>query len=205
MTAPQATAPAAADGTDWKAEAEKWKALSRKNETQAKGNVDELTRNSAALKAIADKLGVDIGDGTPDPARLTAELDKANTTARQRAAELAVYKAATAAGANADLLLDSRAFMASIDGLDPSADGYAASVADAAKAWAEGHPQVKTEQATPRKATPPTPRAGADFGAPAPNRQWTQADLEASTPEQLTKALDAGLLRDLGIGTRRRR
>jgi hypothetical protein len=195
-----AVTPSATDSTDWQAEAEKWKRLSRQNEDRAKGNVDEITRQGQALALVAEKLGLDL-DGKPDADKLAAELDKANRTARQRTSELAVYRAAAAAGADADALLDSRSFMAQVDELDPSSGDYSARVAEAAKAWADAHPKPQAEPARDdSKPRPPASRSGADFGAPAPSRQWTQAQLEAASPEALEKAMAEGLLTDLGIG-----
>lgn len=197
---PQNGSQPATGGTDWQAEAEKWKRLSRQNEDRAKGNVDELTRQGQALALVAEKLGLDL-EGKPDADKLAAELDKANKTARQRAAELAVYRAAAAAGTDADALLDSRSFMSQVDDLDPSSADYSARVAEAAQAWAEAHPSGKPEPARRDKQTsPPAPRSGADFGAPTQSRQWTQAQLEAASPEALEKAMAEGLLTDLGIG-----
>lgn len=206
--APATTAPVIQADTDWKAEASKWKDLARKHEGRAQSNVDEITRQGSALAAIADKLGITI-DGKPDADKLAAELDKSQKATRQTRAELAVFRAAATAGADADQLLDSRSFMSQVEGLDTSAADYGKQVTEAAKAWAEENPRYKAGQpaevTAPAKAKPPVPRPSADFGAPAPNRQWTKADVDAATPAQLEKALAEGLLTDYGVGKTRER
>lgn len=73
--APTATDPEPATGTDWKAEAEKWKALSRKNEDQAKAN-------AAAAKRLAD---IEAAQQT-EQEKLTAAKEAAEKTAAQATA-----------------------------------------------------------------------------------------------------------------------
>lgn len=71
-TVEQPPEPAEGDGTDWKAEAEKYKALSRKHETRAKANAkaaseleqvkaSQLSEQEKAVEA-ARREGVDIGN-----------------------------------------------------------------------------------------------------------------------------------------------
>ncbi|MFT8442195.1 MAG: hypothetical protein ABF780_05730 [Bifidobacterium aquikefiri] len=70
------TPPAATEPTDWQAEAEKWKALSRKNETQAKANVDAAKQWNdfqESQKSETDKL-------KEHNAQLEAQLKEAQTT-----------------------------------------------------------------------------------------------------------------------------
>jgi hypothetical protein len=73
--APAAPAETAQTEKDWKAEAEKWQALSRKNEDQAKAN-------AAAAKRVRELEERDM-----------SEAQKAQKVADETAAELARYKA----------------------------------------------------------------------------------------------------------------
>lgn len=108
-TPPPAPSPAPETGptetTDWKAEAEKWKALSRKNEEQAKGRAElekqlaELTplkqqvEGLAPLKALAEALGVKPDKGKTDVETLTERIaaqEKRAADAELRAIRLEV-------------------------------------------------------------------------------------------------------------------
>lgn len=203
-----------ADGTDWKAEAEKWKALARKHEDRSKASQQELTeaqkqqadktaQQDRILKLLAEKAGVQIDDGAaPDPDKLNADLAAARADARQRAVELAVYRSAGKAGADADALLDSRAFQKAVADLDPGADDFADKVTAAIGTVLEANPRYKLPE--PAKQEPPKPtvaKSGAgDFsGTPGGNRQWTEEDVANATPAEVAKAMDDGLLVDLGF------
>lgn len=73
------------------------------------------------LAAIQKALNPDAkGDEKPTADALTKALTEREATAKQAQTELAVYKAATKAGADPDALLDSRGFLAKIAELDPS-------------------------------------------------------------------------------------
>lgn len=96
-TATEANEPEAGDAsantTDWKAEAEKWKALSRKHEGQAKSNADAATE----LQKIKDA-------GKSEVEKLTDQLAKATkdgegAVARALRLEVAMAKGLTAAQA----------------------------------------------------------------------------------------------------------
>jgi hypothetical protein len=95
------------------------------------------TAAEEAQKALTDKLAVALGlkpDAATDPAALTASLTQAQQSALQAARELAVFKAASTAGADPSKLLDRASFLTSIAGIDPS-DGAAIKTAiDAAVA-----------------------------------------------------------------------
>ncbi|WP_404285424.1 hypothetical protein [Glutamicibacter arilaitensis] len=71
------------------------------------------------LDAITKALNPDATDGEkPTAEQLTAQLTEQATDAKQARTELAVYKLAGKAGADADALLDSRAFLAKLAALD---------------------------------------------------------------------------------------
>lgn len=97
--------------------------------------IENLRREKAALKGSATKaaeaakqelaqtigkaLGLVTDDTPPDPARLAEQVTASQAQARQAQVELAVYRAA---GDTADpvALIDSRAFMETVQGLDPA-------------------------------------------------------------------------------------
>lgn len=190
------------------ADTEKWKALSRKHEKQAKENSDAgqtAAQRQAALDKVLAALGVEAaGSKTPDVDAITAQLQQSRDAERARAVELAVLRAAGRNGADGDALLDSRQFLASLDGVDPNDataitdavkaavaanSRYAAPGADTA-AQSSSTQQLAGQQPAPRQAS----TVGEFNGAPGGQRQWTQADVDRATPKQLEKAVADGLL-----------
>jgi hypothetical protein len=108
---------------------------------------DKRTKASSAeqqLLAIQKALNPDSDAKKADPAELTQQLTAQQATARQAQTELAVYKAASKHGADADALLDSRAFLAKIAELDPS---KTADIEKAIKDAVTDNPKLKTVQA----------------------------------------------------------
>ncbi|MFD9920647.1 hypothetical protein ACFWXR_14335 [[Kitasatospora] papulosa] len=137
--------------TNWQAEAEKWKAQARKHEDRSKNTTTELQRQSALLAQLAEKAGIKLDDGKPDPEKLTQQLTATQGKARQSAVELAVYRAASKHAADPDALLDSRGFLQQVDDLDPDADDFTTRVGDAIKAAVDSNPKLKTAPAPPAR------------------------------------------------------
>lgn len=212
MTAPAAaTAPTATAGsqptaptveqlqaqlTAMQADNEKWKALSRKNETRA-------GENAAALQKAAEALGLTTAQ--TDPATIAAQLQASQAEAKSRAVELAVLRAATRLGADGDALLDSRGFLGRIKELDPGdAEGIKAAISAAVteaptKYALAGNTSTTTAATAQQPAQPPQRQAstGGEFnGQPGGQRQWTKADVDRASPAQVAKAMKDGLLRD---------
>lgn len=213
-----ATAAVTTDGsgtTDYKAlyeaataDVDKWKSLSRKHEKQAKDN-SEASQTAAQRQEALDKvlaaLGVDgAGSKAPDIATITAQFEQEKAASRARAVELAVLRAAGRNGADGDALLDSRGFLNSLDGVDPT---DTAAIADAVKAAVTANPRyalaadtagqgANTGQQPPGQQPPPRQASsvGEFNGAPGGQRQWTQADVDRANPAQLEKAIGDGLL-----------
>lgn len=192
--------------------AEQFKAESRKHEDRWKTRDQEQAKTDATLKLIAEKAGIDL-DGKPDPAKLAEQLTSAQQASRQASVELAVYRAAAAAGANADLLLDSRMFMAKAASLDPTATDFVDQVKAAAAEAVTANPTfaIAKPVVEPTPTPDPTPQpqipaaSGGDFsGAPGGQRPWTDADVEKATPQQLEKAIADGLLAHMGIAPPRK-
>ncbi|MEW1672822.1 hypothetical protein AB0O47_06170 [Streptomyces noursei] len=123
---------------------------------------------------IGRALGLVQDDAPPDPAALTQQLAAEQQRAKQTAVELAVYRAAGAAGADPDALLDSRQFAAAVAELDPTdADAVQSAITEALKA----NPRLTAAPAAPGPA-----RGGGEFsGAPAaPQRPATLRDAIAA-------------------------
>lgn len=188
------------------AEVEKWKTLSRKNEQTAKANKDADAAQKKLLTEVAAKLGITTTDGAPSPEQITAQLEAAQRDAATRARELAVLRAAGRLGADGDALLDSRAFAAVIDGLDPAQPQGIEAAIKAALAQSPGKYALATGQAA--AAGDGTTGTAANTGAAASSagdftsssagaRQWTQADVDRATPTQVNEALAKGLLNQL--------
>jgi hypothetical protein len=189
------------------ADVEKWKALSRKNEQAAKAKTETDAAQKKLLAEVAQKLGIATTDGTPDPAAITAQLEAAQRDAKTRSTELAVLRAASRLGADGDALLDSRAFVAQLEGLEtPEAIEAAIKLAVAqspakyatrAQGAAAATGPAASNSAVAAATTASASSAGDFTGAAGGNRQWTQADVDAAKPEQVVKAMEQGLLKAL--------
>lgn len=185
------------------ADVEKWKALSRKNEAAAKGKTETEAAQRKLLAEVAQKLGIATADGQPDPAQITAQLETAQREMKSRTTELAVLRAAGRCGADGDALLDSRAFMAQLDGLEGTEAIEAAiklAVAQNPARYGSGTQAAATGTGTGAATTTATASASTagDFnGASGGARQWTEEDVARATPGQVTKAIEQGLLKTL--------
>lgn len=110
----------------------------------------------------------------------------------RRAAVTAVHAAAATAGIDADALLDSKTFYDRVTSLDPDSPGFRRQVQELVAGAAPHSPPAK-------QAAPDQPAATAG------PQQWTMSDVDNSTPAELTAAMNAGLLRDLGYAPPRNR
>jgi hypothetical protein len=109
------------------------------------------TEQSARLQKVLKALGLET-DGD-DADKLNEKLTAAQADAKQRAVELAVYKAATKAGADPDALLDSRAFLTTVSALDHTGDSFDKDVLR----------EVREAAKTPKYRSAPV-RSGGNFG-----------------------------------------
>ncbi|MFD9863476.1 hypothetical protein [Streptomyces alboflavus] len=137
---------------------------------RAEAGKQRVTAKQRAADEARTQLAQDIGRALgvvpegeqADPAHLTEQLTASQAQARQTAVELAVYRAAAAAGADPDALLDSRTFAASLADVDPA---DAAAVTAAITTAVTANPKLAAAAAGP-------PRGGAEFhGAPAGERR----------------------------------
>jgi hypothetical protein len=110
----------------------------------------------------------------------------------KRTVVAAVHAEAARIGADGDALLDSATFFDRVTSLDPDSPGYRKQV--------QGMVAAAAGQATaPAQAAPARP------AAPSGPRQWTMEDVDRSTAGELAKAMNEGLLGDLGCAPPRRR
>lgn len=94
------------------------------------------------LEAIAKALNPDAkGDEKPTAEQLTKQLAERDTATKQAQTELTVYRLAGKHGADADALLDSRAFLAKIADIDHT---KTADVEKAIKEAVESNPKLKS-------------------------------------------------------------
>jgi hypothetical protein len=150
-----------------------------------------LAKKTAADEArneLLQKLGLTKeGETAPDPAQLAKDLAAERTAKTTTARELAIFKAASTAGADPTKLLDSNSFMTSVQGLDPT-DG--AAVAAAITAAVTANASLKAARAAGASGIEQT-------GGTGEQGQITEAQLKTMTPDQIVAAQEKGLLRNL--------
>lgn len=96
-----------------------------KARTGSKANAAAEAQREIAAK-VAKALGI-ASDEPPDPAVLLEQVEQARNAAWASAVELQVHRMASAAGADPEKLLDSRAFIDSLDALvdlDPNGEEF---------------------------------------------------------------------------------
>jgi hypothetical protein len=147
------------------------------------------TTEAQAAKAQRDAILKAAGlnpDGQQAPATteaLTAQVEQQQAVAWTAAVELNVFRTAQAAGANGEALLDSRAFIDSLDAFtedDPTGPDFRTKLETHIKAYVEKHPTFKANTTT----TTAPPRAGGDrpaggSGTPPQRAQGLGAAIKA--------------------------
>lgn len=106
---------------------------------QIKQQVTELAPLKDQFDTIAKAFGAKT-DTPPDPAALAEQVATEKKNAREAAVQLAVYRNASAAGANPDALLDSASFLRTLAEVDPSDP---AAVTAAIHTATEANPRLK--------------------------------------------------------------
>lgn len=178
-----------APGADLRAATAEIERLRKEN---ASRRVAARDAEANARKEIAEQIGKALGlvadDTPPDPQVLAEQIATERAAAAQARTELAVYRAARAAGADPDALLDSRAFIASISALDASADDFASQVNGLIKEAVTANPKLRAVQVAPK--------SGADLsgGTGETNGQLTREQLAALPPADRLKAASEGRL-----------
>lgn len=169
---PAETAPAPAAKDPWddpaaaKAEIDKLRKENASARVNAKQTAAEEAR-AALTQEFGKILGLVKDDNPVTPEHLSQQLTEAQSTAANTARELAIFKAAADAKADANALLDSRAFLTKVAGIDPT---DTAALAAAISEATTSNPRFKVTQAAPV--------GGADLtGGSGPARTYTRAQL----------------------------
>ncbi|MGW8374270.1 hypothetical protein [Streptomyces sp. ODS28] len=149
-------------------------------EQRATEQEEKAQQLQAALDAVQKALNPDGGAGEQDPAQLAAavadrdkQLDQVAAELRTAQVELAAYKSAGAHGARADRLLNSRSFLDSVAGLDPSGPKFEQQLGAAISAAVEADPDLY------RAAAPGPAKGGAEFNGPPAGEQHPKSLQEA--------------------------
>ncbi len=152
-----------ADPATAKAEIEKLRKENASARVNAKATAAEEAR-AQLTQEFGKILGLVKDDAPVTPEALTEQLTSAQTAQKAAALELAIYKTAATAKADPAALLDSRAFLDKVAGIDPTdSTALAAAISEATSS----NPRFKVAQAAPV--------GGADFtgGSGAP-RTYTR-------------------------------
>ncbi|AQS70849.1 hypothetical protein [Streptomyces pactum] len=134
------------------------KELRQANSEAAKARTGAKKQAAEEAKAqLVQEMGKALGlvkddkDEAPDPAKLTAEIERTQKAHRETAIELAVFRGAGKHGADASALTDSRSFLKSIADLDPSSEGFDKAVSAAIKAAVADNPKLKAASQAPAR------------------------------------------------------
>lgn len=115
--------------------------------TNAKAQAADEAR-TALVQELGKALGlVKDGEQPPKPEELTAQVQAAQQQARAAQVELAVHRSASTHRADPSALLDSRAFLAKVADLDPTADDFGDKVTAAIKQAVTDNPKLLAAQA----------------------------------------------------------
>lgn len=119
-------------------QASRYRTELRESQTQLSELQAQHEQTTAVLNALRQALVPDAGDGDGDPAvqvtELTGRIESLTTENASLRAELLVHSIAGEHGGNPVALLDSREFVAALQGLDPEGEDYRTEVAEAIKA-----------------------------------------------------------------------
>jgi hypothetical protein len=148
-----------------------------KSRTTAKQSAAEEARQELTQQ-IAKALG--LGDDEPvDPAELTSQIEHAQAVAWRNGVELQVHRLAARHGADPDALLDSNAFIDSLDDLvedDPRSSDFATALEAKVQAALERSPKYRAAAGQAPPAAPrPDPSQGPK-GPAAPTRPTSLFD-----------------------------
>lgn len=133
--------------------------------------VGGLLKSMGLIAEVPDDAPV----GTPVPPeqqieQLTAQLGQRDTDHRQTITELAIWKAAATHDADPQRLTDSRSFMQTVAGLDPTAADFGEKVAEAIEAAADRDAYFKAAPPAgqvPPPVAPPVSHVGEFAGGPS--------------------------------------
>lgn len=169
-----ATTAAEATAAEWDGKVETLPSAAQKliNDLRKEAGDERVAKKT--LDAIQKALNPDAkGDEKPTAEQLTKALTEREADAKQAKTELAVYKLAGKHSADADALLDSRAFLAKIADLDPT---KTADIEKAIKEAVTNNPKLKTVLAAGA--------SGADFSGGSGEGALTQEKFDSMTPSE---------------------
>lgn len=144
--APADPAPATWNPDAWDGKVETLPSAAQKIITDLRKEAGDERVAKKTLDAILKTINPDGGEEAPDPAALAQQLTAAQQERRSTAIELAIHKTAAQHGGNPAALTDSRAFLAKVADLDPTAEDFTQKVTDAAKAAVTENPTLKATQ-----------------------------------------------------------
>jgi hypothetical protein len=152
--------------------------IKKLRDENAKNRIDPKAAAEEARKQLAADVAKALGlaDEEPDPAELAEQIEQAQNKAWSAHVELQVYKLAPSLGADGDALLDSLAFINSLDDLvdmDPRSAEFKEAIKAKVQEAAAKYP-AKTGQA-PANGPRPDPSQGGRGGAPARTGNLSQA------------------------------
>lgn len=169
---PSPSDPAPADPTDWKAEARKHENRSKTNATALEKANADLKAEQAKTQAILKAAGLAPDD---DPAEslkkavqerdtAASERDQARSDAALARMELRAERIARKAGADVDVLMDSRTFEAALRTVDPGSKSLDDDLKKLVEDTLKANPHLKVTGGPPASGREPT-------GATAPPRE----------------------------------
>jgi plasmid stabilization system protein ParE len=156
----------------------------RKENAKHRTNNQTSTQQAQAaqqqLEAVLKALGKnpDGSDLPPDPKALAAEVAQQTAVAWETAAENAILRVAGTAGADADALLDSNAFLDSLGDfieLDPKSAEFRQKLQAHITVWVDKHPKHKAAGTVPAAA-----RSGGDHPGGAGGTSARPTSLDAA-------------------------
>ena len=171
VTPPAATEPPKA--SEWDGKVESLPADAQKMIRDLRGKDADERVAAKTLAAIQKALNPDAAEEKADPVKLAAQLAERDADAKQAKTELAVFRLASKQGADADALLDSRAFLAKIAELDPS---KSADIEKAIKDAVTDNPKLKLVQAASA--------SGSDFSGGSGEGAITQEKFNSMAPSE---------------------
>lgn len=157
---PNGDAPAQKSGesdTDWKARSRQHEDRAKQSRAEAATAAAERDKLATVLDGLRKALDPDGAGKSDDPAeiaaRAVAEREATAAELRLLKVERGAERAARKAGADVDALLDSRAFLARLEKLDPADSGFADDVAAAVDATLKDNPRLKAQGPPPASGT----------------------------------------------------
>ena len=158
-----------------------------KHRNEKNQTTEERDKLKTTIDQLRKALDPDSDDGE-DPAkvaeRATQERDQKVQELREKTVELAVHRKASKAGADADALLDSRAFLRAAADLDPAGKDFDGELDSAIKSAVENNSKLRAGQAPSR--------SGGEFtGGTGGKPTFTSDQVKAMSAEEYDKNRDA--------------